>query len=183
VSELASRATEQLDATALPTHIQTTIQTISRLHAEHYQSATPLQRTMDRLTARAADPKFVGLVVALAAVWVIVNVLLSAARMQPLDPPPFFWLQGLVGFTALCMASLILTTQRREDELATKREQLTLELAILSEQKSAKIIELIEELRRDHPGLRSRTDQEARAMSEPADPNAVLNALNGAADV
>jgi len=72
---------------------------------------------------------------------------------------------------------LILTTQRREDQLASHREQLTLELGILSEQKAAKIIELLEEMRRDDPTLRNRVDREAVAMSTPADPQAVLDAI------
>ena len=75
------------------------------------------------------------------------------------------------------MTALILTTQRREDQLAGHREQLTLELAILSEQKSAKIIELLEEMRRDDPSLKNRVDHEAAAMSTPADPQAVLDAI------
>ena len=75
------------------------------------------------------------------------------------------------------MTVLILTTQRREDELTSHREQLTLELAILREQKSAKIISLLEELRRDDPHLHNRHDAEAEALSTPADPNAVLEAI------
>ncbi len=75
------------------------------------------------------------------------------------------------------MTVLILVTQRREDQLASHREQLTLELGILSEQKAAKIIELLEELRRDMPHVRDRVDEEAVAMSAPADPEAVLNAI------
>lgn len=51
----------------------------------------------------------------------------------PWDEPPFAWLQGALGLLALYITILILTTQRREDELASYREQLTLELAILSE--------------------------------------------------
>jgi uncharacterized membrane protein len=70
------------------------------------------------------------------------------------------------------MTVLILATQRRENELASHHERLTLELAILSEQKAAKIISLLEELRQDHP--RDRVDDEAAAMSEPADPQSVL---------
>jgi uncharacterized membrane protein len=69
---------------------------------------------------------------------------------------------------------LILTTQRRDDQLASYRAQLTIELAILSEQKSAKIISLLEEQRRDHPHLENRADNEAAAMAEAADPQAVL---------
>jgi len=82
-----------------------------------------------------------------------------------------------VALTALYMTVLILTTQRREDEFAAHREQLTLELAILSEQKSAKIIALLEELRRDDPHIHDRDDTEADALSTPADPNAVLEAI------
>ncbi len=72
---------------------------------------------------------------------------------------------------------MILINQRRDDELANRREQLTLELAILSEQKTAKIIQLIEEMRRDSPHLKDRTDIEAKDMSRPADPHSVLNAI------
>jgi uncharacterized membrane protein len=75
------------------------------------------------------------------------------------------------------MTVLILSTQRRDDELTSYREQLTLELAILGEQKSAKIIELLEELRRDDPTIRNRIDHDAVAMSAPADPQAVLDAI------
>ena len=93
------------------------------------------------------------------------------------DRPPFAWLELLISLTALYIAILILSTQRRDDELASLREQLTLELAILSDQKAAKIIELLEELRQDHPSIRNRADPEAQAMSSPADPQSVLDAL------
>ena len=55
--------------------------------------------------------------------------------------------------------------------------QLTLELAILSEQKTAKVIELLEEVRRDNPLIQDRVDQEAEVMAQPADPKSVLNVI------
>ena len=82
-----------------------------------------------------------------------------------------------LGLLALYVTVLILTTQRREDQLAGYREQLTLELAILSEQKSAKIIALLEEMRRDSSSLTNRVDEEAVAMAVAADPQAVLDAI------
>jgi uncharacterized membrane protein len=74
-----------------------------------------------------------------------------------------------VTLAALYMTVLILATQRRENELASHHEHLTLDLAILSEQKTAKIISLLEELRQDHPDIHDRIDDEAAAMSEPVD--------------
>jgi uncharacterized membrane protein len=52
-----------------------------------------------------------------------------------------------------------------------------LELAILSEQKTAKVIQLLEEFRRDNPMIRDRVDYEAEAMAQPADPQSVLAAI------
>ncbi len=69
---------------------------------------------------------------------------------------------------------------RHRSEL--KAVGITLELAILGEQKSAKIIELLEEMRRDDPSLRDRVDHEAAAMSTPADPQAVLDAIKDSHD-
>jgi uncharacterized membrane protein len=47
----------------------------------------------------------------------------------------------------------------------------------LSEQKTAKVIELLEEFRRDNPLVRDRVDQEADAMAQPSDPQRVLDAI------
>jgi hypothetical protein len=58
-------------------------------------------------------------------------------------------------------------TPRAEDEL-NAREILTLELAILSERKIAKVIELLEELRRDSPRVVDRADQQPERMAQPA---------------
>ena len=48
---------------------------------------------------------------------------------------------------------------------------------MLSERKTAKIIQLLEEFRRDHPVMFNREDHEASAMSEPANTRAVDEAL------
>jgi uncharacterized membrane protein len=157
----------------LPPHIEETIGSIAQLHAEHHQNATPLQRSVDRLTNFLGRPRFIGVLTAIVASWIGYN--LSAER--PLDPPPFSWLTGAVSLSALFMAVLILATQRRENQLAQLRDQLTLELAILSERKTAKIIQLIEESRRDNPFIHDRIDNQADAMAQPADPQSVLAAI------
>ena len=161
----------------LPTHIEDTIRSIARLHAEHHQAATRLQRFVDRLTALVGQPRFIGAATCVAMLWLGGNLLLLRLGGTAVDLPPFPWFDGLVGLLALYIALLILTTQRRADELAQHREQLTLELAILSEQKTAKVIVLLEEMRRDNPNLRNRVDHEASAMAIPADPQAVLEAI------
>ena len=104
---------------------------------------------------------------------------LVAARLgfAPFDPAPFACLQGAASIGALLVATLILTTQRREDRLADHRAQLILELSIANDQKIAKIIGLLEESRRDNPAITDRVDDQAAAMSNPSDTEAVLAAI------
>lgn len=61
--------------------------------------------------------------------WISFNVAFKFLGQMPIDEPPFFWMQGCIGLAALLMASFILTTQRRDDDLRSRREQLMLQLA------------------------------------------------------
>ena len=165
------------DLPILPSHIRETVEAIARLHEDHRLEATQVQRVVERLTASIGRPRFIAMLSIVVFAWVGGNLLASLGGVSAWDPPPFAWGQGATALLALYVTVLILTTQRRDDQLASYREQLTLELAILSEQKSAKIIALLEEMRRDNPSLRNRYDAEAEAMSIPSDPNAVLEAI------
>jgi uncharacterized membrane protein len=167
----------EADTPILPAHIQDTVRAIAQLHADHYNQNTSLQRLVDRVTAFVARPNFAVLLTAILGIWVALNLAVLWAGMKPWDAPPFNWVQCVTGVFALYTTVLILATQRREDQLAAHREQLTLELAILAEQKSAKIIQLLEEMRRDSPHLVNRIDLEAETMSLPADPQSVLDAI------
>ena len=94
------------------------------------------------------------------------------------DQHAFAWLELAATCAALLMSVLILVTQRREDLLAERRGQLTLELAILSDKKAAKIIALLEEMRRDTPHLSNRVDAESDEMSTPTDVLEVVAAID-----
>ena len=161
----------------LPPHIEQTVQAIARLHAAHDRRATTLQRVVDRVTAHFAHPWFIAAVEVLATTWIVGDVALRRAFGHGLDRPGFPWLQLAGELLAICITSLVLMSQRRKDELSELREQLTLELVIMIEQKVAKVIDLHEEARRDNPLLADRVDAQADAMAAPADPEAVLEAF------
>jgi uncharacterized membrane protein len=165
------------DTSILPPHIDETIRAIAKLHADHHEEAGTLQRMVELLTAWIGRPRFIAALTVIVALWIGCNLVVLSSGSRPWDAPPFYWLQGGLGLLALYVTVLILTTQRRDDQLAGYREQLTLELAILGEQKSAKIISLLEELRQDHPNLKNRVDDEATAMAVAADPQTVLKAI------
>lgn len=117
------------------------------------------------------------IVLVLVTMWMIGNYAAERAGMTVLEEPPFPELGLLVTIVALLVALLILTTQRHEQQLAEKRSQLTLQIAILSEGKIAKLIGMVDELRRAAPALASSPDAEAIAMAHPADPVATMQRI------
>jgi uncharacterized membrane protein len=160
-----------------PPDLEEKVQAISDLHAEHYRKATPVQRRLEGVLAKLSHPVLLAMLSCAIVAWIVLNLAVTWAGGRAFDPPPFEWLQCSASVIAVYITILILTTQRTEDELTRHRDQLTLELAILTERKTAKIIELLEEMRRDDPLVLNRVDDAAAAMAKPADPGAVLNAI------
>ncbi len=160
-----------------PIHIEETIQSIAGLHAEHHANATNHQRLVDRITTLLGSANFIGALTVFVVGWVILNGLAAALGYRALDPPPFAWMESAASLASLYLVILILTTQRGDDRLTQRRELLNLELTILSEQKIAKVVALLEELRQDSPHLHDRVDELAEAMSQPADPQSVIDAI------
>jgi uncharacterized membrane protein len=72
---------------------------------------------------------------------------------------------------------MVLATQNRQRRSAEERARLDLQVNLLAEQKVAKLIALIEELRRDMPNVKNRRDRVAEAMTQAVDPHAVTTAL------
>jgi uncharacterized membrane protein len=161
----------------LPDHVGETIRSMARLHSEHQENATFQQRAVGRITAFLGHPSVAGSLAVAIAVWIGANSLATSLGYHVPDPPPFQWLQDAVALISLFMVFLILGAQKHEDALNKHRELLTLELAVLSEQKTAKVIQLLEEFRRDSPHIHDRVDHEAEKLAQPADPQSVLDAI------
>jgi uncharacterized membrane protein len=168
------------EAQRVPHHVEDTVATIAALHAAHDREARALQKAVSRATSGIAQPGTLILITLMIASWVTFNFLLPEFGRTAFDPFPFPLLGAIVSTIALYLAAMILMTQRHDDEMATRREQITLELAILSEQKSSKIIALLEEFRRNDPNQGNDRDEVAEALTEPADAQIVLEAIRAA---
>jgi uncharacterized membrane protein len=159
----------------LPGHVDETVQAIARLHAAHARSATPAERIFEIIMAQLGRAATAGILTLLVAVWIGLSLLLGR---RALDAPPFPLLETLLTLFAVYMTVVILIVQRRSQELGDHREQLMLQLALLSDQKTAKLIALIEELRRDDPLIRNRPDRQAEELTKTMDPETVLQAIH-----
>lgn len=99
--------------------------------------------------------------------------------MPEFDPPPFGWLQGIAGQGAPLAATVVLIKQRRLARFAEQRADRDLRVTLLTEQKVAKLIDLIEELRGDLPNVKDRHDPEAVVFKQAMNPDLVLGAPDG----
>lgn len=157
-------------------------ETIAAIRTRGESQRSPSQRYVEAFTAVIGRPLTIAILLALIGAWVAWNGYEDVAGGKAFDAPPFFWLQGVLGLYAALISTFVLTTQNREKQHAESRAYLELQVNLLAEQKTAKVIELLEELRRDMPTVRDRVDPQADAMQMPVDTNAVLNVLEGTLD-
>ena len=158
-------------------HIHQNIDTVAELRVQAEQQVDRHQRTAETITAWLGRPRFLYLLIFIMIAWVLMNVLTPRFHATPFDPPPFNLLISVVNVGALLMATVVLITQNRQGKLAERRQQMDFQISMLDDQRTAKIIALLEEMRRDLPALKNRVDPEADALSEKIDPKEVLAAL------
>ncbi|MEH2070357.1 MAG: DUF1003 domain-containing protein [Nostoc sp.] len=166
-----------LPTAPLPEPISQNIETIIALHKRSEKDVPKHQRLVETGTAFFGRPIFLYSILLFLVLWIIPNVLPRRFGLLRFDPPPFSWLQFSLTTASLLVTTGVLIKQERQEKLAEQRAQLSLQLNLLSEQKIAKLIALVEELRRDIPNVKNRYDPEAEMMKSPTDAHAILDVL------
>lgn len=174
---LMIRRRKQTAEAGLSSHVANSVETIAALHARGQHEDSPHIRLISRLSAKIGRPSFLVVVITTVFSWIGLNLAAIVFGMRPVDPPPFSWLQGAISLSALLVTTIVLITQNRQTRPVEERARLDLQINLLAEQKVTKLIELIEELRRDMPNVRNRVDTLADEMKEPLDTDAVLSVL------
>ena len=136
------------------------------------------QRHAENIGRVVGRPAFLVAILVFVSAWMGANLALPAWGRAAFDEAPFFWLQGLIGLAALLTTTVVLIKQNRVAKLGEQRAHLDLKVTLLIEQKTAKLIDLIEELRRDLPNVKDRHDLGAAFMQQALSPEAVLAALD-----
>ena len=154
------------------------IAAVHEFYAREEQRRSAPQRHAENLGDLVGRPAFLVVTLVFVSVWIAANLALSAWGGSPFDEPPFHWLQGVIAIVALLVTTVVLIKQNRLDKLSEQRAHLDLKVLLLIEQKTAKLIDLMEELRRDLPNVKDRRDSGAVVMRQAMSPEAVLAALD-----
>ena len=153
------------------------IAAVHEFYARQERALSRSQRLAERIAGSIGHPAFLGAILAFVATWIGANEWCAASGHSAPDPAPYFWLQGMVSLSALLITTVVLIKQNRLARLAEQRAHLDLKVTLLIEQKTAKMIDLLEELRRDAPDIPDRHDAHAVALQQALDPGQVLEAL------
>lgn len=174
-AEVQKVSDEELNLTQI---VDQDIETLVALRMRAERKVSRHQRIIERVTQNIGRPRFFYSIILFVALWIFVNSFATQLGLPFHDTPPFYWLQGIIGLGALLMANVVLITQNRQNKLAEERRHLDMQISLLVERKVSKVIDLLEELRRDTPNIENRHDPQAEAMKENVDPHAVITSLN-----
>jgi uncharacterized membrane protein len=162
----------------LPEHVNDNIQAVHELHQKSARGVHRGQRVVESLTRYLGKPRTLYVLLAGVLVWISYNQSLSVAGGRPFDSPPYFYLQGVIAVYAAFMTTIVLITQNRQTKEVERNAHLGFQVNLLAEQRTAKIIALLEELRRDLPNVRNRVDPVAEALQQAVPATAVSSALD-----
>lgn len=151
------------------------IETIIGFQAKQEQKLPWRDRLVEKIAAFFGKSEFLYLQLFFFTSWAVCTHI--APEVLPFGLPPFDAKEMGIDIAALLIATGVLVQQSRQDRLAEQRSHLTLQINLLTEQKIAKLIELVEELREDLPTIRDRQDLEAKIMQQATDPQVVLDIL------
>ena len=157
-----------------PDPITHNIESIAAFYKREHEKVSGPQRIVEGISNVVGRPVYLGFVLVFVTLWILANLVAHQLGVAVFDPPPFPWLEGIIGLWALLTATVVLVRQERLAKLDERREHLDLQVNLLTEQKTTKLILLIEELRRDMPMVKNRYDPELEAMQQPTDPHRVL---------
>lgn len=158
--------------------ISRNIEAVLEFHAREEQKVSRSQRILERISGFIGQPVFLGFILLFVALWMLANEAMRHLGAAEFDPAPYIWLQGIVGLGALLTATVVLIKQNRLAKIEEQRAHLDLKVTLLTEQKAAKIIDMLEELRRDLPNVRDRDDPAAATLRQSMNPDLVLAALD-----
>ena len=174
---LDAKSSAQVALDSLDDQIEQNIDSIVALQKQEWENAGPTQRLIAIVSRWMSKPAYLIVLVSLIVMWLAANIGATLLGFAAWDRSPFAILDSVMTLVGLVTGTVVLVAQHRQGRLEQQHSQLTLQIGLLTEQKTTKIIHLIEELRRDMPMVRDRHDAHAAALQESPDAEQLISVL------
>ena len=160
----------------LPEHVLKNVETIASHQERQIQSVKADRRILNKIAGFLARPGFLYFQIGFFAMWIGCTSLAQRNLISKNFPLFDLHLHGLE-VASLLISTEVLIAQAHQEKMNEERSHLALQLNLVTEQKIAKLISLVEELRTDSPNVKNRNDEEAEAMKQATNPQAILEVI------
>jgi uncharacterized membrane protein len=158
-------------------HLEHNVDSVREVQKREQRQRPASHRVVDRISRIIARPLYLGGLFTFVASWIALNLMAPRLGRAAFDPAPFPILDGILSLAALVSTTIILIAQNRQTRIETRHAHIALQVNLMTEQKVAKIINLLEELRRDMPMVKDRYDPQAASLAQKTDALEVLTAI------
>lgn len=154
----------EISAQATTEATQQNIETIARLEQAAIEHRSRGEKVSDHFTRFMGSMTFVVLHLIWLGIWFAWN--LGAFGLEPFDPFPFGILTLIVSTEGVFLAIFVLISQNRMGRLANQRAHLNLQISLLAEQETTKILQRLKTIA-DHLEIRETAqDEEIERLSQ-----------------
>ena len=160
---------------ASQTNTQKNISAISAMEHEALAARSRGQRLGDLIARSAGQMWFIVAHGVWFGLWIALNC--GAVKgLRPFDPFPFQFLTFVVSLEAIFLSLFILMSQNRSSSQADARAHLDLQINLLSEQESTKMLQMLRSLCQHHE-LAEASDPEVEELEQSSEPEELLREL------
>jgi len=153
------------------------IDSVLEVRKREREQRSPSQLFVERISLIIGRPLYLVALFLFVACWITYNLLAARWDRTPFDAAPFPLLEGMLSLGALISTTVVLIAQNRLTRIEQQHAHIALQVNLITEQKVTKIINLLEELRRDLPMVKDRYDAQAASFAQKTDALQVLSAI------
>ena len=157
-------------------HVQEHIDLIAKHEQDFLNQRSRTEKLGDRTASFIGSLTYVTLHIFIFAGWAALNVF-PVAAIPHFDPFPFPFLDTIFAFEAILVASFILMRQSRMSRRADERDQLMLQVLLLTEREITAVLSLDRQIASRMGLQKAANDQEITELSEQTSIDDVANIL------
>ena len=161
----------------LEAETRSNVRKVAEIEKAQKANRTTGEKISELIAGFCGSMTFVYVHVAWFAGWILTN---SVFMNKGFDPFPYTFLTLVVSLEAIFLSTFILISQNHETRLTERRNQLDLQVNMLSEQENTKMLELLQRIA-IQVGIKN-DDPETAALLEPMEPGRLLGQIKSATD-
>lgn len=153
--------------------VQQNIDTIIKLDHAARARRTATDRLVDAITAFCGSLAFVWVHAVWFGGWIGENLLSGSAGF---DPYPFPLLTLIVSLEAIFLSTFVLISQNRDAQLSERRNQLDLQINLLTEQENTKMLTMLKQIA-DKIGVDVSHDPTVQVLEQSTQPEKLVEQI------